>query len=301
MTEFNATSNQVPSPLPDAAQRKTPSRRRKAALAGFLSLFFSGAGQLYNRQPWKALFFALPDPLFLLAMREALLRSFGGLVVFFIVTLGWKFFVVAEAAYTASRAAVPARMLSHPRLTYILAATVVLSIPTFRLFFSIDQIKRWAGIGAFRVPSSSMCPTICEGERIFADMKAYDSKPPERGDLVLIWRGTVQQIFIKRVIGIAGDVVAPGPNGTILLNGNPLTFPPVCGSPVPQQKNAADYPEWGATVVPDGTYFVIGDNLGASYDSRIPQFGPVTPADVRGKPLYLYWSPDHSRIGCPTR
>ncbi len=278
MTELDATSDQVPSPPQETAQRKPPSRERKAALAGFLSFIFTGAGQLYNRQPWKALLFALPDPLFLLVIGETrLLRSFGGLVAFFIVALGWKFFVIVEAAYTASRAAAPARALSHPRLTYILAATVVLSIPTFYLFFSVDQLKRWVGIAAFRVPSSSMCPTICLGERFFADMKAYDSKPPERGDLVLIQHGTNHQIFIKRVIGIAGDIVAPGRNGTILVNGKPLTL------------------------VPSGSYFVIGDNLGVSYDSRIPEFGPVVPADVRGKPLYLYWSPGHSRIGCPTR
>jgi hypothetical protein len=46
---------------------------------------------------------------------------------------------------------------------------------------------------------------------------------------------------------------------------------------------------------------VVGDNLANSFDSRTPEFGPVRADMIRGKPLYLYWSPDLHRIGCTLR
>jgi type IV secretory pathway protease TraF len=53
--------------------------------------------------------------------------------------------------------------------------------------------------------------------------------------------------------------------------------------------------------VAEGNYFVVGDNLQSSFDSRVGGFGPVTASMIRGKPLFLYWSPMHSRIGCALR
>jgi hypothetical protein len=50
--------------------------------------------------------------------------------------------------------------------------------------------------------------------------------------------------------------------------------------------------------VQEGTFFVVGDNLDQSFDSRVPEFGNVTLDMLRGKPLYFYWSPGRSRIAC---
>ena len=104
-------------------------------------------------------------------------------------------------------------------------------------------------------------------------------------------------LFIKRVIGVAGNTVGPGPG--IFVNGQQFRAPVPCGAATPQTKyDPADYSAFQTTTVPEGTFFVVGDNLGNSFDSRIPEFGRVTSEMVRGKPLYLYWSSDKSRIGC---
>jgi type IV secretory pathway protease TraF len=50
--------------------------------------------------------------------------------------------------------------------------------------------------------------------------------------------------------------------------------------------------------VPASSFFVVGDNSTNSYDSRIPGFGLVTLDQVRGRPVYIYWSTGKSRIGC---
>src|SRR5207302_656354 len=108
---------------------------------------------------------------------------------------------------------------SRPRLTYPLIAVVLI---VAALYPSYDDFKRWTSFAAFKVPSASMCPTICSGERIVADLGAYRSKSPERGDLVLLQHKSSPALFIKRVVGLPGDTVGPGPNGTILVNGKML-------------------------------------------------------------------------------
>jgi len=216
------------------------------------------------------------------------------MVAFFALLIGWRLFIAGEAAYggwTNKLESAP----SSPRLIYFLIAVVLI---VAALYPSYDDFKRWTSFAAFKVPSASMCPTICPGERIAADLGAYRSKSPERGDLILLQHKSSPALFIKRVIGLPGDIVGPGPNDTILVNGEPVIFPKTCGTPIPQKYDPGDYSMFKSRTVPEGTFFVVGDSVGNSFDSRIPEFGPVVLGDVRGKPIFLYWSPSRSRIGC---
>lgn len=154
---------------------------------------------------------------------------------------------------------------------------------------------------AFKVPSRSMCPTICSGERIVVQIQNEKSYIPKRCDVIAFDYGADRSKFIKRVIGLPGDVVAPGPNDTILVNGQPWQPPPICAKSLlpaePNRDNSA-YSGFRETHVPPGEVFVIGDNLYDSLDSRIDQFEHVTIDKIFGKPVMIYWSPDSARIGC---
>jgi signal peptidase I len=295
MTELKVNRDSTPlSPQP-MPQRKPSTRWKRAGLAGFLSLFIPGTGQLYNRQPRKALLLVLPIPAVVaLAAKTRIVFFFATMVTFVGLLIGWRLFIAGEAAY-GGWTNKPESAPSRPRLIYPLIA-VVLTIAA--LYPSHDDFKRWTSFAAFKVPSASMCPTICSGERIAADLGAYRSKSPERGDLILLQHKSSPALFIKRVVGLPGDVVGPGPNGTILVNGETLIFPEVCGTAARQKYDPADYSMFKSRRVPEGTFFVVGDNLGNSFDSRIPEFGTVVVGDVRGKPIFLYWSPSRSRIGC---
>jgi len=296
MTELNVNCDPTAQPMP---QRKTSLRWKRAGLAGLLSLFIPGTGQLYNRQPRKAVLLVLPIPAVLvLAAKTRIVFSFVTVVAFFSLLTAWRLFIAGEAAYGGWTTNKPESAPSHPRLTYPLIAVVLIAAA---LYPSYDDFKRWTSFAALNVPSASMCPTICSGERIVADLSAYRSKSPERGDLVLLQRRSPPALLIKRVVGLPGDIVGPGPNGSILVNGKTLKFPEAWGTPVQQEYDPADYSMFKSGRVPEGTFFVVGDNLGNSFDSRIPEFGPVVMGDVRGRPIFLYWSPSLSRIGCTIR
>jgi signal peptidase I len=166
---------------------------------------------------------------------------------------------------------------------------------------AIQLLYRPSDFRGFKVPSQSMCPTICPGERIVADMAGYHSSGPERGDLVLLKLPLSRSLFIKRVIGVAGDTVEAGPNNEVIVDGKPLTSPRVCGAPAIASNPDKELPNFPATKVPKGYFFVVGDNLADSNDSRFPEFGLVGADQLRGKPLFIYWSTGRSRIGCRTQ
>jgi signal peptidase I len=238
---------------------------------------------------------ALPiPPVVVLAAKTRIIFSFIPMVAFVALLTGWRLFIAGEAAYggwTNKLASAPSR----PRLTYLLTAVVLIIAAVYP---SLDDFKRWTSFVALKVPSASMCPTICPGERLVADLAAYRSKSPERGDLILLQHKSSPALFIKRVIGLPGDMVGPGANGSILVNGETLIFPEACGAAVRQKYDPSGYSTFKSTTVPERTFFVVGDNLGNSLDSRIPEFGPVGFGEVRGKPIFVYWSPSRSRIGC---
>ncbi len=169
--------------------------------------------------------------------------------------------------------------------------------------FSYEFVHRYPvwTLRAFKIPSRSMCPTICNGERIFVQMLYGRPYIPKRGDVVVLEYGPDRALFVKRIIGLPGDVIAPGPQNTILINSKPWQPPAVCAKSLLARDTNTNMPleVFAGTKVPSGQVFVIGDNLNDSLDSRIRQFEPITADQVIGQPAMIYWSPDSSRIGCP--
>ncbi len=135
---------------------------------------------------------------------------------------------------------------------------------------------------SFVVEGSSMEPNLHNRERLLVNKLVYRFREPERGEVVVFrYPANPRRKFIKRVIGLPGDVVEVK-DGHVVLNGvlyeeeytKDLTF----GS-------------FGPKVIPEGHYFVLGDNRNNSDDSRYPDVGFVPRANIVGKAFVTWWPP----------
>lgn len=167
----------------------------------------------------------------------------------------------------------------------------------------------------YRIPSGSMLPTLQIGQRILVDRIA---STPQIGDIIVFHppknfaagcadpaegqdqqsgvtpepcgvaqRQASSQTFVKRVVGLPGDRISIR-NGHVIRNGVREHDPYIYGC------NGVAVCNFSTPItVPAGDYYMMGDNRGASDDSRF--WGPVPRAWIIGKAFLTYWPP--SRIG----
>jgi signal peptidase I len=188
------------------------------------------------------------------------------------------------------------------------------------------------------VPTGSMKPTIIEGDRVYVNKLAYDLKvpfttrhiaewsDPRRGDIVVFFSPHDGKRLVKRVVGLPGDTVELRNNG-LVLNGQPVAYKPIAeellrdlspadrASHVFAAEQLSDRPhavagtpavralrDFGPYRVPDGHYFMMGDNRDDSFDSRY--YGPVARKRIVGRATAValsfdrgnYWSPRWRRF-----
>jgi signal peptidase I len=136
-----------------------------------------------------------------------------------------------------------------------------------------------------RVEGTSMMPSLYDQERLFINQFSYKfGGEIHRGDTVVFWfPGDTTKSYIKRVIGIPGDVVAID-EGTVILNGRPLkeTYVP------PAYRDQISVPPQR---IPQDKYFVLGDHRSSSSDSRM--WGFVPRKYIYGKAVFVFWPPEH--------
>jgi len=294
MTELNLSGDSFSATSVEKPKRK-PSRKLRVPLVILVSLLFPGMGQLYALRIWRGVVFAfISASLSAICVERHALLTFATALAYVLLALLWYLFVIVDAGRLAW---VYNPLLAPPRDEKKTIAGVVL------IFFLVgyptpDYLtkKQHKFFRAFKIDSGSMCPTICQGERIVAASDAYETQSPSRGDLILFDFNHTGQIFTKRVIGIAGDSIARGPGNTILVNGATLTLPKPCGQHEAFNPLAPEGPPFETVKIPEGSLFVIGDSLDNSYDSRF--FGFVTIDEIRAKPKFIYWAHNRSRFGC---
>jgi signal peptidase I len=158
-------------------------------------------------------------------------------------------------------------------------------------------------VQAFKIPSSSMEPTLLVGDYLlvnkfiygikipFTELKLYPFKNPKRGDIVVfIYPKDRSKDFIKRVIGTEGEKVEIIRN-KIYINDHLIDDPWGHYSEKNDWLKQLQLMErFGPVVVPKESLFVLGDNRDNSQDSRF--WGFVNVNAVKGKALVIYFSLD---------
>ena len=145
-------------------------------------------------------------------------------------------------------------------------------------------------VQAFFIPSASMEPTLQVGDRILVSKFSYRLGSIRRGDII-VFRYPLgpARDFVKRVVALPGETVELR-EGLVLISGKALSELYPTALPGGDRACTSSY---GPKKVPDGQFFVLGDNRCNSEDSRF--FGFVPAANVVGKALVVYWPPP--RIG----
>ena len=168
--------------------------------------------------------------------------------------------------------------------------------------FILAMFIRTFFIQAFKIPTGSMRPTLLEGDRIlvckftygvgipFTDFRLPAITQPRRGDVIVFKYPDPKKHYIKRLIALEGEKVLIS-NGKIYINEKPLVdslFDQI------YYYNRGDYGREGREViVPQDSFYVLGDNSVSSGDSRY--WGFVPEKKLVGRAFLIYWPPNRIR------
>ena len=126
------------------------------------------------------------------------------------------------------------------------------------------------------VIGSSMVPTLKDGNQLITDKITYRFREPERFEIIVFPHEPEHEYYIKRIIGLPGETVEIGSDGTIYIDGEVLEEDYGYGQTRPQELTAP-------VVLGENEYFVLGDNREVSLDSRYSDVGNIPRSIIIGR------------------
>lgn len=143
---------------------------------------------------------------------------------------------------------------------------------------AIGLIALYADVKPVRIEGQAMMPTLRNGDRVFMDRNPDQL---ERGDIIVFYFPLdTTKSYIKRIVGLPGETLMIE-EGKIFINGKQIEEPYLDAEFLAQDSLPAP------VKIPDGHYFVLGDNRRNSSDSRY--WGTVSRDLVYGKYWFRYW------------
>ena len=174
-------------------------------------------------------------------------------------------------------------------------------------------------IQAFYIPSASMEPTLLVGDRVLVNKIVYEVREPRRGEIVVFTKddGTTtepegnvierflrslssglgvapsgEKDYIKRIIGLPGETVEMR-DGVVIVEGVKVPEALTTEGGYLAERDPNDF---GPVTVPDGQYFMMGDNRQNSSDSRFPQLGTIPRDAIIGRAFVTIWPVSRLRL-----
>jgi signal peptidase I len=284
--------------------------KRKPWIAAALSLVTPGLGHLYVGRVRRAVsFFVLIWLVGLLAIVLLLVLPPSAILLAAIALacVGVVVWITADAWQSAMAVGDHYTLRSYNRwyiYVIIVFAVGFLFQPIFQSIVEANLAK------AYVVPSASMEPTILPGDFLVVSKLPGARRDLTRGDLA-VFRSVdaAKRMQVKRIVGLPSDTIRMQ-DGVLFVNGQAVPEPYVQRPDLHndyydpafdwqrQYVTGLDLPAsyhptrdtWGPLVVPDGHYFILGDNRDHASDSRYWGFLPHK--NVQGRPAIIYYSYD---------
>lgn len=279
------------------SRAEPPTNERRPWLA-FLLGFVPGLGQLYGGSAVRAVLALVLAALVLYPvlyfLPAWLCRSRATWILMLFLQLHVYMILPLDALfYCLKRRLEPRTSWNrvHIQIVFALLSAAV-------LLLDVRWIHRHAWLRYSRVPAASMEPTLRIGDRFVWDARSSVLSSLRRGDIAVFEppfeRGT---LYVKRVVGIPGDVVEIR-HGELVVNHQTLSA--AASSADETWTETFENRSWtvrnssglssGPVRVPEGQWFVLGDNRARSVDSRI--WGTISTSLIRGRALRILYSDD---------
>jgi signal peptidase I len=287
----------------ESSRSTSISNRRKPWLAVLLSLLFSGMGFVYCGNLAIGVIYLVLGFVALAAVYSIMLWGPAWMLAIYLPWIIAGLLILGIALWTwqvARRQPIDYVLKWYNKLVVYLLWPIppILTLLAFQLV--IGEYKMYI------VPSSAMENCVNVGERLIADLDAYQSDLPDRGDVIIfVWPGDNVTKYIKRCVGIPGDTVRIVDklvyiNGTREPDRPTLKYIDTTDAGVqriqPSDNRALGTRDnYGPYIVGPRQLFVMGDNRDNSFDSRF--WGPVPRRLLVGKAIRIITSPDRSRVG----
>lgn len=181
------------------------------------------------------------------------------------------------------------------------------------LAFGLALLIKTFLVQAFFIPSESMVPTLNVGDRVLVNKVVYRLHEPRRGDVIVFedphpspeqstnpvtgffrWLGRglgfaqgAEEDFIKRIVGLPGETISAR-DGSVFIKAPDEQDPVRLDEPyLPEGTKTGNF---GPIEIPEGSYFVMGDNRANSNDSRF-SLGPIPEDKIVGEAFVIIWPP----------
>jgi signal peptidase I len=220
----------------------------------------------------------------------------------------------------------PGQPVERERRSFLAELPVLIAIA-----FLLALVLKTFLIQAFFIPSASMEPTLLIGDRVLVNKVVYKIREPRRGEIVVFSKEDGQVVpqgnvierflksfssglgvapsgekdYIKRIIGLPGETIEMR-DGVVLINGREVPEATTADGGYLAERDPNDF---GPVKVPDGQYFMMGDNRQNSSDSRFPQMGTIPRDAIIGRAFVTIWpvkrmttlpGEDYEGAGLPT-
>lgn len=265
---------------------------KEPLLAVILSTILPGLGQVYASRFWRGIIFLLITvfcsaiSLFYVISPNTKLNNY--LILALACFSIFAIFIIIDSYICAKRYNIVNNLQRN--ITAGKKAIIIIGILFFIFVFNplkvIPLYIRANIVQAFKIPTSSMSPTLMAGDRILVNKTIYTNSAPKRGDVIVFkYPEDMKRSFIQRVVGLPNETIEIK-NRQVFINGVAIQNPPIFTKI--HYFNNGEYGKEGQAVrIPNDSYYVLGDNSVSSKDSRY--WGFVPKGYLLGKAYKIYF------------